>query len=339
VAVGPAELAAVPDDLRVTYRAVDDRGRPIAWSRDLDALRQRLHTRLQAALAERSPLPELTGLRGWPADGLPRTVAVRHAGSDVTAYPALVDEGAGVARRVLTSAAEQATAMWAGTRRLLLLAIGSPLRALDRSLPTAAKLDLARTERLTAAEVYVACAEAAVDHLLVTGGGPAWEQEDFEALVAHVRAGFVPVAVGAATAAAQAAALARSIDDRLATMVSAALDETVVDAQAHVDRLLGRAWITTAGVEGLPDIVRYLTAIDHRLGKAVAEPGRDAARLRGIRPLELAYASVARRDAQGDVRRQLEELRVATFAQSVGAKGGASEQKVRKALLALGAAV
>jgi hypothetical protein len=31
----------------------------------------------------------------------------------------------------------------------------------------------------------------------------------------------------------------------------------------------------------------------------------------------------------------LEELRVATFAQALGAKGGASEQKVRKALATL----
>jgi ATP-dependent helicase HrpA len=229
--------------------------------------------------------------------------------------------------------------MWAGTRRLLLLGLGSPLRSIDRALATPAKLDLARTERLRAADVYVACAEAAVDHLLVTGGGPAWDEPGFDALLVHVRTGFVAVAADAATQVARAAALVAAIDERLATMVSAALDETVVDAQAHVDRLLGRAWITTAGVDGLPDVVRYLRAVEHRLGKAVADPGRDAVRLRAIRALELAYAPVARRDPQGDVRRQLEELRVATFAQAIGAKGGVSEQKVRRALVALGAAV
>jgi ATP-dependent helicase HrpA len=336
IAVGPTELAAVPDHLRVTYRAVDDRGRPIAWSRDLPALRRRLQERLRAALADRSPLPELAGLRGWPPDGLPRTITVRHAGTDVAAYPALVDEGDTVARRLYPSAAEQASAMWAGTRRLLLLGLGAPLRSLDRSLPTEVKLDLARTERLAAADVYVACSEAAVDHLLVAAGGPAWDEGGFESLLGRVRAGFVPTAVGSAREVGHVARLVAAIDDRLSTMVSAPLDETVVDAQAHLDRLLGRGWITTAGVDGLPDVVRYLRAVEHRLGKAAADPGRDAARLRTVRALERAYSTVAARDPHGEVRRQLEELRVATFAQPVGAKGGVSEQKVRRALAALG---
>ncbi|MDQ2648557.1 MAG: ATP-dependent RNA helicase HrpA [Actinomycetota bacterium] len=336
VAFDAADLRQVPEHLRVVYRAVDGRGRPIAWSRDLAALRSRMRARLQAALAERSPIPELTGLRDWPDDGVPRTVAVQHAGTTVTAYPALGDEGDSVARRVLASQAEQAAAMWSGTRRLLLLALGSPLRSLDRSLPTAVKLDLARTERFSAAEVYRAVAEAAVDHLLLQHGGPPWDRAGYEALAAAVRADFVAVAVRAGTQVSEAAAVVNAIDDRLSTMVSAALDETVVDVQAHVDRLLGRAWITTAGVEGLPDVVRYLRGIEHRLTKAVAEPGRDASRLRPVRELEAAYRHVAHLDAQGDIRRQLEELRVATFAQAIGASGGVSEQKVRRALAVLG---
>ena len=36
------DLEAVPSGLRVTYRAVDDGGRPLAWSKDLAALRRRL---------------------------------------------------------------------------------------------------------------------------------------------------------------------------------------------------------------------------------------------------------------------------------------------------------
>ena len=43
-------------------------------------------------------------------------------------YPALVDEGDSVAVRVLDTEAEQRQAMWAGTRRLLLLDLPSPLR-------------------------------------------------------------------------------------------------------------------------------------------------------------------------------------------------------------------
>ena len=43
------------------------------------------------------------------------------AGHQVTGYPALVDEGTTVGLQVFTSAADQARAMRAGTRRLLVL--------------------------------------------------------------------------------------------------------------------------------------------------------------------------------------------------------------------------
>ena len=44
---------------------------------------------------------------------------------------------------------------------------------------------------------------------------------------------------------------------------------------------------------------------------------------------------VAAADVDGRVRWMLEELRVSTFAQKVGVKGGTSEQKVRAELVRL----
>jgi ATP-dependent helicase HrpA len=44
---------------------------------------------------------------------------------------------------------------------------------------------------------------------------------------------------------------------------------------------------------------------------------------------------MAGRDVEGALRWRLEELRVATFAESIGAKGGPSEQKLRRELAAL----
>src|SRR3546814_11681533 len=80
--------------------------------------------------------------------------------------------------------------MWGGTRRLLLLQLGSPLRTIDRSLPIAAKLAIARTERMSAADVYRECASAAVDHLLMAAGGPVGDPADFSTLLATVKADF-----------------------------------------------------------------------------------------------------------------------------------------------------
>jgi ATP-dependent helicase HrpA len=335
VRMGRADLEQLPDHLRVTYRTVDDRGRALAWSKDLPALRRRMHARLREAVAAASPLEEVEGLRSWTIGDVPPTVEATYRGQPITTYPALVDEGDSVALRVLPTAGEQAAAMWGGTRRLLLLGVGSPLRTLDRALPNAAKLAIAASSRVTAADVYTQSAAAAVDALLLEAGGPVWTQAGFEALLASVKHRLASVAVATAAAAAEILALVDGVERQLSAMVAPALDETVLDVQAQLARLLHPGWIATTGVDRLPDLRRYVEAIAHRLARAPQDPRRDEARLLVIQDLERAYAAVAARDVDGQVRTMLEELRVATFAQPVGAKGGPSEQKVRKALAAL----
>jgi ATP-dependent helicase HrpA len=336
VRLGRANLEQVPDHLRVTYRAVDDAGRALAWSKDLPALRRRMAARRRAAIAAAAPIEEVAGLRSWTVGTIPPVLEVTHQGQRIAAYPTLVDEGDTAALRVVATEAEQRLAMWGGTRRLLLLLVGSPLRTLDRALPNATKLAIAASAHASAADVYLQAAEAAIDNLLLDAGGPVWDEPGFEALQAKVRKGFAAEAVEAATLAGDVVATIQRVEDRLSTMLSASLDETVVDVQAHIARLLHRGWIATAGLDRLPDVLRYARAIEHRVGKAAGEPDRDRVRMRIVVPLEQEYARLAGRDVDGSVRTMLEELRVATFAQPVGAKAGVSEQKVRRALAALG---
>ncbi len=334
VRLSRANLEQVPDHLRITYRVVDDRGRPIAWSKDLPALRARMRARRRAAVAAAAPMAEVEGLLAWTVGEIPRSLAIAHDGQPLTAYPALVDEGGSVALRVVPTEAEQRVAMWGGTRRLLLLQLGSPLRTLDRALPNAAKLSLAASPHLRPADVYQQAASAAVDQLLLEAGGPVWDEDAFAELLKAVKARFAPVAVAAATVVGEVSAVVAAIETRLAGMLSVALDATVVDAQAHLDRLLHPGWITAAGVDRLPDVLRYVRALEHRLTKAVGQPDRDRVKIAPLQGLEREYARLAARDVEGKVRTMLEELRVATFAQPL-ARGGVSEQKVRKALSAL----
>ncbi|MGQ0832692.1 MAG: DUF3418 domain-containing protein, partial [Microthrixaceae bacterium] len=328
-------LDHLPAHLRATYRVVDDRGRALAWSKDLAALRARMAERQREALAAAAPITEVEGLRSWTIGTIARTVEVRHGGTSVTGHPALVDAGDAVALRVMATEGEQRAAMWAGTRRLLLLQLGSPLRTLDRALSNAAKLALAASERMSAAEVYSAVALATVDHLLLAAGGPAWDEGAFDVLLASVKARFASTAAGAATEVSEVLAGISRIEARLGGMLAPSLDATVLDVRAHLDRLQHAGWIGAAGVDGLADVGRFVAAIEHRLDKAVESPDRDSAKLVPIQALEREYRQVASRDVDGSLRWMLEELRVVTFAQAIGAKGSPSEQKVRRALAAL----
>ena len=261
---------------------------------------------MREALAAAAPVDEVTGATAWVFGTIPRSVMVTHAGLSVTGHPALVDEGETVGLRVLSSAAEQRTAMWGGTRRLLLLQLGSPLRTLDNALPNTTKLALAGSPRLGAAEAYRECAAAAVDQLLVGHGGPAWDEDGFRTLLAAVRVGFAPAAVSSARLVGEILASAANVEGILAGMLTEAHDESVLDARAHLDRLLHPAWISTAGFDRLPDIARYLRALEHRVGKARAQPDRDRRHIATIQALEREYRDVVaprpRRERASDAR-------------------------------------
>src|SRR5262249_28042564 len=130
----------VPDHLKVTYRIEDESGTPVAEGRDLGALRRELAPKAREGVADLADDVEQTGLREWTPGTLARVIQRRRAGYSVTAYPALVDETDSVAVRVFDTQFEQERAMWAGTRRLLLLEVPTPVPMLSKRLSNAVKL-------------------------------------------------------------------------------------------------------------------------------------------------------------------------------------------------------
>jgi ATP-dependent helicase HrpA len=316
----------VPPHLRMTFRAADDRGRPLAWSKDLAALQDRLRPRVRAAIAGTAPSIERAGVQDWDLGALPRVVEAQRDGRTVKAYPALVDEGGSVAVRVLPSEAEQAAAMWAGTRRLLQLGLPAGRRQLARLLPRDAQLALATAHGgLSVGAVLDDCVTAAVDVLLADAGGPAWDAESFAELRQHVADGFTGTAVDVTRSAAEVIAVARTVEERLVGLTAPLFRPAADDVAAQLRRLVHPSFVTAAGATRLPDVRRYLRAAERRLDKLAESPGRDRALMDRVHALE----SHPRAEA---VRWQLEELRVSLFAQSLGTAHPVSEQRIRRLL-------
>ena len=137
VRVTPADfdLSRLPAHLRMTFRVEDEAGALVAEGKDLDTLREQARPRLRDELAQAARGLEATGLTSWTIGELPRVVALPGTGQAVRGYPALVDEGSTVGVRVLETPAAQRVAMAAGTRRLLLLGVSSPVKAAQSGLP------------------------------------------------------------------------------------------------------------------------------------------------------------------------------------------------------------
>ncbi len=137
------DLDKLPPHLRLTFRVLDG-GKVVASGKDLAALQRQLRPKVRATLSARATALARTGVTAWDFGPLPKVFT----DGEVKAYPALVDAGAPgnpngtVDVRLFETAAAAASAMRAGTRRLVLLAVKSPANEVAKRLTTAQKLVL-----------------------------------------------------------------------------------------------------------------------------------------------------------------------------------------------------
>ena len=332
------DLARLPAHLRPRFAVRDEGGAAVAAGEDLDALREQVRPRLRAQLAEQTASVERSGLRDWTIGELSRSVALPGTGDAVRAYPALVDEGDSVAVRALETPAAQAAAMRAGTRRLLALTVPSPLRSVQRGLDSAATLTLAGAPHGGgAASVLDDALVAALDALIASGGGPAWDAAGFAALREHVAArlaattaAVVADVVAVLDAAAQ---LRRRLD---ALPADPALQPARLDVAAQLGGLVHPGFVAATGAARLPDVVRYLRAALRRLDRLPDAVAADRDRMNAIGELEQEYRARGGRAAAPAVHWMLQELRVAHFAQGLGVHGKATAKQIRRKLAAAG---
>ena len=338
------DWSRVPDHLRMTFRIVDERGTKVAEGKDLAALKQRLKPRTTEAISKVAAKAvsglERTGLTDWTIGELPRTFSEQRGGLTVAGYPALVDEGDTVAVRLQETEADQAAAMWRGTRRLLLLTVPPVIDVVQRTLSNQAKMTLANNPHRNVPDLLADCTAAAVDELMGRYGGPVWDAASFTRLRDAVRAELADTVLGVLGRVEQILKLARAVDRQISRASSPALLPTLADVRAQLDGLVHRGFVTETGVRRLPDLVRYLRGIDQRMDKAPANVLRDRQATYTIQTLTDEY----RRRLEGvptgkqpsqdllQVRWMLEELRISLFAQTLGTPQPVSDKRIRKAL-------
>ncbi|MEX5717594.1 ATP-dependent RNA helicase HrpA [Geodermatophilus maliterrae] len=334
----------VPDHLRATFRVVDERNRTLAQGKELAALRAAVAPQARASLAAAASDVERTGLTAWTIGDLPRTVEVRRGGHVVTAYPALVDEGATVGVRVVSTEVEATRLTWRGARRLLVLAAGSPTRQVVKGLSPTTRLALQFNPDGEIPALVDDCVDASADELLAAAGGPPREEAAFAALVQTARAQLLPLTADTVRRVEAVLTQAREVAVAIGAAPGRRVPEAAVaDLRRQMGGLLHRGFVAAAGRRRLPDLVRYLRGMVHRLEKLPANAVRDELAMRQVAAVTVEYEQLRRQvpatgapdDPVTRVRWMLEELRVGLFAQVVGTPRPVSEQRVYKAIDAL----
>ncbi|MBX6384646.1 MAG: ATP-dependent RNA helicase HrpA [Microbispora sp.] len=328
-------LDQIPAHLRITYRVVDDRKRMVDEDKDLEALKRRLAPKLRATLSKAADDLERTGLRAWTIGTLPKVFEQGR----LRAYPALVDEGTSVAVRMFETERERDRVMWAGTRRLLLLNVVNPAKAILRTLTTAQKLALSRSPHGGAVALFDDCTACAADKLMAEAGGPAWDEAGFERLRDHVRAALYETTEEVVARVERILTVWHAAQSRLAALGGGAADLTA-DIADQLDGLVYDGFVTETGYDRLPDVHRYLRAVERRLDKLPDDPRRDREWMHRVHDIEDEYRDLLdrlkpdERDAKAvrDIRWMIEELRVSFFAQQLGTPTPVSEKRIRKAM-------
>jgi ATP-dependent helicase HrpA len=342
IAADDFELDRVPDHLRIRFSVEDDDGMAVATGRDLGTLQQRLRGQVRAAVARAAGDLERRGLTDWTIGELPRVVTVRRGAHVVEGFPALVDEGETVGVRVFSDPLEQELEMAAGTRRLLLLTLPSPRKAIERLMTNESRLALARTGYGTVADLVDDCTTGAVDHLLATAGGAVWDADAFGRLRDAVKAELPTEAGRIGTTAVAVLVAAGRVEGQLAGLTSPGLAPSVSDMRTQLAALVHPGFVATAGAARLADLVRYVRAVERRLETLTLDPVRDRRRMAPLRELEDEFDALLARlppgefpPEAGSVRWLLEELRVSVFAQQLGTAPGVSERRIRQELARL----
>jgi ATP-dependent helicase HrpA len=230
--------------------------------------------------------------------------------------------------------------MWAGTRRLLLLEVSSPVKGVVSKLSTRSKLTLSSNPHGGVAALLDDCVTCAVDAIMTAAGGPAWDEAGHGRLLAAVRAELpaataevlrsVEAVLGAATE------LRRDLDaaDKPAWRVS------VADLREQLAELVYPGFVAQTGSVQLAELPRYLTAARRRVDKLPHDAARDAERTRVVADVRGAYRELvealppaARSDDEiRHVRWMIEELRVSLFAQNLRTAYPISAERIYRAI-------
>ncbi|MDP9417866.1 MAG: DUF3418 domain-containing protein, partial [Actinomycetota bacterium] len=334
------DLSRVPAHLLVTFRVVDEKGRTLAQGKDLDALKSRLRPKVRQTVAQAAVSIERTGLLDWTFGELPRTFETRRDGLLVRGFPALVDEGATVAVRVLATEADQQRVMWRGVRRLLLLNCPSSVKSVVARLNNADKLALGASPYPSVPVLLGDCVVCAADALMERHGGVVWDEASYRVLLDNVRADLQDTMYEVVTGVARTLAATQAIEKRVKSVAALPLLPSLTEIREHVGSLVYNGFISVTGAAKLPDLVRYLQADERRLDKLVAGPGRDRQLMAQFEQVRREYDEFVRdlpaprRDAPEvrQIRWMIEELRVSLFAQQLGTPYPVSDKRIYRTM-------
>ncbi|MFT3756259.1 MAG: ATP-dependent RNA helicase HrpA [Pseudoxanthomonas sp.] len=332
------EENALESHLRMNLRLRDDKGKVIAESRDLDALRARFGERAGHAFAARAGRAMAAeGLREFPAQAIPLQVPGE---AGVPAYPALVDEGDAAALRMFANRVEAEQAHPQGVRRLLEIALADKVKQSRKQLPVSPKTGLLYAAIESQERLRGDIVDAAMNAVLAEGLATIRDRAAFDQRRDAAGKKLFGEAMERLKLAENILSLVGELKPQMESPLMGWAKGNLDDVREQLAALVHRGFLRDTPADALARYPLYLKAMILRCERAKRDPTRDQQRMLELKPFadalkEAAARGEATKPGWQALRWDLEELRVSLFAQELGARGGVSPKKLAQRLAVL----
>ena len=359
---------SLPLHSAMNFRLIDEHGRQLEVERNLVRLRSEFGETARSAfqaIAQETAQAELgveapartinsdeslrameqDGYRSWGFGELPETLEIQKGNKTLFGYPALVDRGDYCDLEVFDDLLEARKQHHLGLRRLFALSNKDTLKALQKQLPGIRELGLLFINIGSVEGLIEQILNLALERALMTEPLPV----NAEQFTERLQAGKPRVALIAQEIARHALNALQAYADLQKKMASAKASSLTAyaDIQTQMQALIFPKFVAEIPYGQMVHLPRYLKAIAMRIDKLRSNPSRDAQCQKDwesvARPWQKllqgskgssSYAMTEDQSLQ-DFRWQLEELRVALYAQELKTPSPMSLKRLEKVLASL----
>lgn len=332
-------LDQLPGYLRAKVRVMDERGKLLEESADVQGIKYRLKGETKAAVA--SILADEIDdqhYTQWAFGEVPEEYQYESGGRLLIAYPALVDEGESVRIQLFEQRNSADKAMYNGLLRLLLLALPQQVRYIKKHcmLPSQAAIKYAAfgdKKDLADGIVYAAFQKAFLE-----GKSLIRDKKAFEERIQQCKQDLVACANDFKALLSDILALHHQIDKMMNANPLPTREDSYQDINHQLSELFPDDWIKAYPQARLAQFPRYLNAVLLRIEKLQGNVVRDQQQIPMLQSLWQDYQHRLQEHlergindpALEDFRWMLEEYRISLFAQEIKTRYPVSAKRLAK---------
>ena len=340
------KLNDLPNHLKMNFKLVDDKGQLLEQSRDLDHLKE--YWAEEAASSFQS-IPdseyEQQGLTRWMFGDLPAQITLQQNGLEITAYPALIDQGEYVDLTLLDTVKQAQQQTHLGLRKLFMLSEADIVKYLRKQLPNIQQMCMhyvsvpsnplytINSEKTPCEQLKTDLIHLAFDHCFLRSYPAITTQNEFEQRLQGNRSELINTANQLAQQIAKALTEYHAIAKRLSSNIPLTSINAVKDIQSQLSSLIYQGFAHRTPDEALRRLPLYLQAMAQRLDKLLSDPMRDRQWMAEVQPHWHRYLSHANNHTSQELqhyRWMIEEYRMSLFAQGLKTAYPISAKRLEK---------